>query len=343
VTDRAPRLELTREGVLAHRRRANLLDERLPPGATSLRLAARAGLTDSVPRAALLQIHARVRDATPSSWEDPALVQVWGPRFSAYVVADGDWAPFTLGRLPDAGPRRRRALEAAARLEAFLAGRRMSYAEAGHAMGLDPNELRYATLTGRVLIRWEGARRPEIWMVPAPDIEPREARLELARRFLHALGPGTAIGFADWAGLKPPAAVDAIDGLAGAGELVAVRTPIGDGWILAGDEASLRERPVAPAGVRLLPSGDAFTLLQGIERELLVPDPRRRSELWTTRVWPGALLVAGEVVGTWRRAGAEMTIAPWRKLSTAERQAVEAEAAGLPLPEPKGPIRVTWT
>ena len=54
-----------------------------------------------MPRAALLSIHARVEGTEPSTWEDPSLVQLWGPRFSAYVVAARDLAVFSLGRLPD--------------------------------------------------------------------------------------------------------------------------------------------------------------------------------------------------------------------------------------------------
>ena len=54
-----------------------------------------------MPRAALLSIHARVEGTEPTSWEDPSLVQVWGPRFSAYVVAERDYALFTVGGLPD--------------------------------------------------------------------------------------------------------------------------------------------------------------------------------------------------------------------------------------------------
>jgi hypothetical protein len=74
-----PRLELTREQILSHRRAAGALDERLPPGSASLRRAAWAGLQDSVPRAAVLSIHARVHGTGPDTWEDPSLVQLWGP------------------------------------------------------------------------------------------------------------------------------------------------------------------------------------------------------------------------------------------------------------------------
>src|SRR5574341_647560 len=94
-------LELTRSQILAFRRRAASLDERLPRGRRALRRAAWAGLQDSMPRAALLSIHARMAGTVPASWEDPSLVQVWGPRFSVYLVARCDLAVFTLGRLPD--------------------------------------------------------------------------------------------------------------------------------------------------------------------------------------------------------------------------------------------------
>src|SRR5580765_7072596 len=97
----SPRLELSRLQILAFRRRVGALDERLPRGSRSLRRAAWAGLQDSMPRAALLSIHARVEGAHPSIWEDRSLVQVWGPRFCTYVVPARDRAPFTLGRLPD--------------------------------------------------------------------------------------------------------------------------------------------------------------------------------------------------------------------------------------------------
>src|SRR5574340_332615 len=189
------RLVLDRARVLASRRRAGDLDERLPPGADSLRRAAWAGLTDSVPRAALLSIHARVRETSSSTWEDPSLVQLWGPRFSAYVVAGRDLGVFSLGRLPDDAAGLRRAEDLATRLEAFLAGRAMPYGQAGRGMGVAPNSLRYAAATGRVLIRWEGAAQPAVWAVPPPEVDPRDARLELVRRDLHVLGPGTSDAF----------------------------------------------------------------------------------------------------------------------------------------------------
>jgi hypothetical protein len=326
--------------VVAFRRRTGGLDERLPPRPESLARAARAGLQDSVPRSALHSLHARVAGTAPDAWEDPSLVQVWGLRYTAYVVPAGGHAPFTLGRLPDAGSTRRKAEDIAARLHAHLDGRRLDAEEAGRGLGLNANALRYAALTGTVLIRWGGARQPTVWTVPRPDVDPLAARIELARRYLHALGPGTPTGFANWAGVSAPAALAAFEALGPS--LAPVGTPVGEGLVLADDEPLLRASAGPPAPARLLPSGDVFYLLQGVDRELLVRDPACRAELWTSRVWPGALLAAGEVSGTWRRSGAIVTVTPWRRLSRAERDAVEAEAATLPLPEVDVAVGVRW-
>ena len=334
------RLTLTRTQILAFRRNVGALDERLPRGPRSLRRAAWAGLQDSMPRAALLSIHARVKGTKPSTWEDPSLVQVWGPRFSAYVVAARDVAIFTLGRLPDDPKGRGSTEELAARLHAHLAGRRMTYGEAGHALGEHPNSLRYAARTATVLIRWDGARQPIVWTAPRPDFDPRKARIELARRHLHIFGPTTHEAFGRWAGISPREARGAFEALRGS--LIPVRTPVGDGWILARDEPPFRAAPRLPAPARLLPSGDAYFLLQGPDRELLVSDAKRRRLLWTPRVWPGGLLVDGEVVGTWRRANEIVTIETWRRLTRAARDAVEAEAASLPLPDLRARVVVRW-
>jgi hypothetical protein len=333
-------LELTREQILAYRRRVQALDERLPHGEASLRRAAWAGLQDSMPRAALLSIHARVEGTRPDALADPSLVQLWGPRYSAYVVAARDIAPFTLGRLPDDPRRRRHAEDTAARLHAFLDGRELPDGVAGRALGHHPNAIRYGAPTGTILIRWDGARAPMVWTVPPPQVNPFEARLELARRYLHVLGPTTPHAFAEWAGIVPPAGRAAFEALSAT--LIPVRTPIGDGWILAADEPAFRAPAGPDAPARLLPSGDTYWLLQGADRELLVPDADRRPLLWTPRVWPGAVLVAGEIVGTWRRAQNVVEIEPWRRLSAAEHDAVEAEAASLPLPGLKAPITVRW-
>ncbi len=336
------RLELTRSQVLAFRRKAGALDERLAWGEDSLRQAAWAGLQDSMPRAALLSIHARVEGADSSAWEHPSLVQLWGPRHAVYVVPGCDLALFSLGIMPDHDKGQRRAREVAAQLAALLSdGTRMTYAEAARALGEHHGFLQYGATTGTVLIRWEGARAPKIWSVPPPEMEAGAARLELARRYLHIYGPTTGAVFGRWAGIGWRAGEAAFDSLGAS--LMPVRTPIGDGWMLASDETTVRAGPAPTAKARLLPSGDSFLLFHEGDRDLLVPDPRRRDALWTPRVWPGGVLVNGEVEGTWRRAGAVLTMQPWRPLSASERDAVVTEAEGLPLPGLEGKrIVVRW-
>jgi hypothetical protein len=293
-----------------------------------------------VPRSALHSLHARVEGIAPDAWEDPALVQVWGPRYVAYVVPAGEHLPFTLGRLPERGRTRERAENLAARLREHLNGRRLPMDPVGEALGIHPNALRYAALTGTVLIRWAGARQPTIWTVPRSELTPVEALQQLMRRYLHFLGPSTVDAFVRWGGIDAPAAAAAFEALRPM--LVEVRTPIGEGWILAEDEPMLRAPAGPPAAARLLPSGDPYYLLWNADRGLVVADPAHRAELWTSRVWPGALLVGGEIVGTWRRAKTIVVVTPWRRLSAGERAAVEAEAATLPLPEVTTPPTVTW-
>jgi hypothetical protein len=329
------RLEPTREQILAFRRRTNALDERLPAGEESLRRAAWAGLQDSMPRAALLSLHARVEGVGPDALDDPSLAQLWGPRYSTYVVPKRDFALFSLGRLPE-GKGRARAEEMAALMHAGLDGQRLTDRELGPKIGVG-NAMRYAATTGTVAIRWEGARAPLVWSVPAPDVDPAEAQRGLARRYLHVFGPATAESFARWAGIGKAPAARTFASLEP--ELLPVA---GGSWLLAADEPLLAEG-AEPAPARLLPSGDAYWLLDGEERALLVPDAERRVLLWTPRVWPGALLLDGEIRGTWRRAGDVLTVDAWETVSAATHDTVEAEARSLPLPGLEREIDVVWS
>ena len=104
--------------------------------------------------------------------------------------------------------------------------------------------------------------------MPPPEADPREARLELARRYLHVFGPTTPAAFAQWASIAPAGASAAFEALGGS--LEAVRTPIGDAWIVSNDEPTFRAPPRPTAAARLLPSGDTYYLLHGRDRELLV-------------------------------------------------------------------------
>lgn len=93
----------------------------------------------------------------------------------------------------------------------------------------------------------------------------------------------------------------------------------------AGDLAS----PPDPPLVRLLPPSDPW--LQARDRELIAPDPELRKALWPILGRPGALLVHGDIVGTWRarKQGRrlELTVQATGKLPSATRDGLDDEAA----------------
>ena len=109
-----------------------------------------------------------------------------------------------------------------------------------------------------------------------------------------------------------------------------------------GDQRSVlpgTEPPARPRTTRLLAPFDPY--LQVRDRELLVPD-RPVKELWPVLGRPGAVLVDGEVAGTWRpttKAGRlALTVTPWRPF---DRHAVEEQAERMAAARGLGPGGVT--
>lgn len=333
-------LQLNRDQIVQFRQNTGLLTGRVQWGGENLRKAAWAGLQDSVPRAALLSLHARLEGVASDSWEAPELCQVWGPRFSSYVVPKVDVAIYTVSRLPDSPAKADRCHQIADQIERVLGDQVLEYGEVAQRLGVNSNQLRYGGPTGRLRIRWEGAGKPLIWMVPPPQESPVQARLEAVRRYLHVFGPSTPVGFAEWLGVGRQAASQAFTELSG--ELAKVETPDGAMWMMAADLGDLGHKVAQENEVRFLPSGDSYWLLSGGQRELLIPDPKQRDALWTPRVWPGALLYGGEVVGTWRRASSKMVVSTWAKAGGELIAKVEAAAHELPLPASDLPVVVKW-
>ena len=333
-------LAVDRQQILRFRRATNGLGARVPRNARTLRRAALAGLQDSMPRAATLSLHARLDDVDPFAWDDPAFVQVWGPRYNAYVIPASDVATFTLGRLPDDERGRKRAFDTARELRGLVGHRSMDLREASRSLGGHPSRLRYAATTGTVAITWDGARQPTVRMLEPSDVDPSDARRELVKRYLHVFGPSTPEAFGAWAGITKKSSVAAFDRLRRS--MTPVATPVGDEWIINEDVDRLRNTEGEDASVRLLPSGDAYFLLQGDERRLLVPRTERQSLLWTSRVWPGAILADGEIVGTWRRSANLVSASMWGKVSRRLLSDIEAEAMSLPIPDVAGSMRIEF-
>ncbi len=146
-------LELTRRQILAYRRRVGHLDERLPAGPESLRQAAWAGLQDSMPRAAVLSLHARVEAVESMTWDDPSLAQLWGPGTTPTSSPRPTSRCSRSGACP-ATPKGRHRAETMAELQhARLAGTRMLHREAALGLDINPTAFKYAA---PIVVQWDG-------------------------------------------------------------------------------------------------------------------------------------------------------------------------------------------
>jgi DNA glycosylase AlkZ-like len=145
----------------------------------------------------------------------------------------------------------------------------------------------------------------------------------LVATYLRLLGPATKAEVAKFLGTSPTHAQRAWpDGL------VEVRVDGRTGWLPADRVAALRSAP-PPRLVRLLPGTDPF--LQARDRELLVPDKARRAAIWPAVGKPGALLVDGEIAGTWRarmagKSTLDTTVTPFEPLDARVRAELDTEA-----------------
>jgi hypothetical protein len=326
---------VSREAVLSYRLHANHLAHRLPRTSTSQ--AAFAGLQDSVPRSALLSLHARVQRVEFDAWDDPDLIQVWGPRGSVYVIPRKDLAVFTLGRLPRDDDKRSAVEEDARRVRGLLE-------KVADGLGLEAvtggsvGRVREAAATGTIRIRWDGSSI-EVWVTDPPADDPEPCRLELARRYIRALAPSDSAQFAMWAGISRRDASATWSSLGS--ELVEIEVEGSSKWVSTDDLELLVNDSRIPDIVRLLPPGDTYLLAR--DRDLLVRDPGPRSVLWpSANVPPGGLLIAGEVCGTWRRQGHSFDLRTWRKLDAEERRRTEDEIEAM-TPLGDGEPHVRWS
>ena len=136
----------------------------------------------------------------------------------------------------------------------------------------------------------------QVGVVDRPAGDDDDGRFDLVRLVLHLLGPLTPKQVASFldAPVKDVSARWPED-------VVPVSvTDVGTGDLLADDVDALEAAadPSGPPVVRLVGPYDLF--LQARDRELLVPDTGRHKALWTAIGRPGAVLVDGEVAGTWR-------------------------------------------
>jgi hypothetical protein len=191
--------------------------------------------------------------------------------------------------------------------------------------------LRLAGTAGVYVYGWpHGSRQTlmaaNIWLNGPVGGDVPEARLELARRFVHAYGPASPRHLAAWTGMS---ATDARDRFASLGdELMDVRLDGAPTVVLAEDIDMLDDPPLA-GGARLLPAGDPF--LAQRDRATLLPDKARQRAVWRPVGSPGVVLMTGHPVATWRAqvAGGRLrvTVDPFGSLGDKQRTAIEHAAS----------------
>ncbi|MBO9532785.1 MAG: AlkZ family DNA glycosylase [Solirubrobacteraceae bacterium] len=178
---------------------------------------------------------------------------------------------------------------------------------------------RFATAMAGV--RLDSQRRYRV----AQPADPPPAH-EAAHRFLRWYGPATPGEFSEWAGVAPSHGRRLWEQIED--ELVEIEDPDGRAvWLLGEDMEEFNDPPPAE-GVRLLPPGDPY--LWKPNRKLLARDESVRNKLFRPAGSPGAMIVDGKLVGSWRarakRQEIDFDIEPFTRL---KKGAVEEEALRL--------------
>lgn len=184
------------------------------------------------------------------------------------------------------------------------------------------------TLTFDRLPRWRIPRRHD-----------RAGARAIVSAYLRLHGPATQGDAAGFVGTTVPELAELWPD-----DLEQVRVGKRTAWIPADRLAALEE--AAPQRmVRLLPPADP--LLQGRDRATLVPDRGQQKEVWRILGNPGALLVDGAIVGTWRAKAAKRSrlaieVTAWTRLSARARRAIEDEAAVVAAVRGKGGAQIAY-
>ena len=148
----------------------------------------------------------------------------------------------------------------------------------------------------------------------------------LVRRYLAAFGPASVMDVQAWSGLTRLREV--VDRLRPG--LRAFRDE--NGAELFDLPGAPRPDPGTPAPVRLVAEFDNL-LLAHADRSRVISDDGRKKMFTRPNIYPGAVLIDGLVAGIWRVSlsarAAIVQVAPFRKISSQEREAISDEGTRL--------------
>ena len=324
------------------------------------------GIHAQVQTSADLQLAARIEEVTQEDvrralWRDRTLVKAWTLRGTLHLhpadelslwfaarraVAGGpqelaEWRDPAGVLHPAVGPDEVQATRVAVldALDGRILTRGELAGEVGRTMG---STLHERLLSGFAFLLDElcqgpprGNRvtfvRPDQWIEGWKPVEEEEALREACRRYVHAYGPVRPSDFREWFApqeLKPANARLLFEALAD--ELQVVDIEGREAQILAGDTTFSESQTL-----HLLPEYDVYVM--GFrEREQLVPEPVKQQVAAHGRgryEGPAGvrfLVVDGVTTGLWERKKRgkriELRVTPVRKLSRAQRSALDGEA-----------------
>lgn len=171
--------------------------------------------------------------------------------------------------------------------------------------------------------------RVDQWLPAQKAVDPDDARLELATRFLKAFGPATHRDFSKWAGLNTSETRSIFARIASLVEPVSVDGAPSfilrrDRDVLAG--AKIDRRP------RLLPSFDTFLLAHATKHHLV--EPRFYKRVYRNQGWLSpVVIVGGRIVAVWvlvqRAKTFTVDVRPFARLDKRVRDGIHAEAEAL--------------
>ncbi len=206
----------------------------------------------------------------------------------------------------------------------------------------------HAALKGQVCVGPERGGKPtyallEKWARPRQPKEPREALVELARRYLDAFAPAGLPDFTAWSGLSVQ---DARKGWeVAAGEAVQVEVAGKPAWMPQNRLAWLDEPAPAAPFVKLIPRYDNYLL--GYSSRGLVAASEHEA-----RIHPGGgiihavVLVDGRAAGTWelkrRGESLELIVDPFEKIPPVVIDGIKAEMAKISHFLGKDIVIATW-
>jgi hypothetical protein len=276
------------------------------------------------------------RDALTRALEDRSVIQGTLMRVTIHLASRADYWPLAVATRAarralclraTKGPREPEMEEAAETLRAALKDgpmKRKAIDEllgkpVAHGIGLWLDLVRVPP-SGT----WERRRADlyglaEDWVGP-PDVSADQALDHLVTRYLTGFGPASKAEIANWGGLVVRDVEPALE------RLTLRRFEAEDGTELLDLPGLPLPESDTPAPVRFLGTWDAV-LLAHARRALVLPE-KHRTRIFNTKMPQsiGSFLVDGAVAGAWRPDG---TIEPFKELTTAQRKAVDAEAARL--------------